>query len=258
MNLCSRETDSLCTERFCSFERSIARSIDLRQQDPAEASNTASTGVYPLSSIRLFLKWLTLFLLSYAAVLFMVHAPWGDVAFRRLWPNLKLDSEAATVVTGVFGTTISPYLFFWQASEEIEDMQRQQNAAPLMQDAGAAGSELRRIRWDTWSGMFYSDATAYFIILATAVTLNVAGVSERRSIVSAQTSALITAENRLRAQVRWARAMSRRVNHIISSVRQALPVCHRLRTCRCNALTGAMGPQPDIMPSTCMARWRLM
>lgn len=125
-----------------------------------------------------FLKWLTLCLLSYAAVLFTVHVPWGEVALRTVWPNIKLDSEAATVVTGVFGTTISPYLFFWQASEEVEDMQRQQDAAPLLQDAGTAGSELRRIRWDTWSGMFYSDATAFFIILATAVTLNVAGVKD--------------------------------------------------------------------------------
>ncbi len=125
-----------------------------------------------------FLKWLTLCLLSYAAVLFTVHVPWGEVALRTVWPDIKLDSEAATVVTGVFGTTISPYLFFWQASEEVEDMQRQQDAAPLLQDAGTAGSELRRIRWDTWSGMFYSDATAFFIILATAVTLNVAGVKD--------------------------------------------------------------------------------
>jgi Mn2+/Fe2+ NRAMP family transporter len=80
------------------------------------------------------------------------------------------------MVTGVFGTTISPYLFFWQASEEIEDMQRRRNARPLTKNPGAATAELRRIRWDTWSGMLYSDVTAYFIILATAVTLNVAGV----------------------------------------------------------------------------------
>jgi Mn2+/Fe2+ NRAMP family transporter len=125
-----------------------------------------------------FLKWLTLSLLSYAAVLFTVHVPWGEVALRTVWPNIKLDSETATVVTGVFGTTISPYLFFWQASEEVEDMLSRQNAAPLTQDAGAAASELLRIRWDTWSGMFYSDITAYFIILATAVTLNVAGVKD--------------------------------------------------------------------------------
>ncbi len=125
-----------------------------------------------------FLKWLTLSLLAYAAVLFTVHVPWGEVAFRTIWPNLTMDSEAATVVVGVFGTTISPYLFFWQASEEVEDMQRREGAAPLLQDERAVGPELRRIRWDTWSGMFYSDATAYFIILATAVTLNVAGVKD--------------------------------------------------------------------------------
>ena len=124
-----------------------------------------------------FLKWLTLSLLAYAAVLFTVHVPWGEVALRTFWPNLTFDSEAATVVTGVFGTTISPYLFFWQASEEVEDMQGQQGA-PLILDARAADLELRRIRWDTWSGMFYSDVTAYFIILATAVTLHVAGVKD--------------------------------------------------------------------------------
>jgi Mn2+/Fe2+ NRAMP family transporter len=100
------------------------------------------------------------------------------VALRTIWPNIKLDSETATVVTGVFGTTISPYLFFWQASEEVEDMQSRQKAPALTQDAGSAGSELLRIRWDTWSGMFYSDITAFFIILATAVTLNVAGVKD--------------------------------------------------------------------------------
>src|SRR5579862_7764516 len=75
-----------------------------------------------------FLKWLTLSLLSYAAVLFTVHVPWGEVALRTIWPNIKLDSETATVVTGVFGTTISPYLFFWQASEEVEDMLTRKNA----------------------------------------------------------------------------------------------------------------------------------
>jgi Mn2+/Fe2+ NRAMP family transporter len=124
-----------------------------------------------------FLKWLTLSLLAYAAVLFTVHVPWGEVALRTLWPKFTPDSDAATVITGVFGTTISPYLFFWQASEEIEDMKRE-GARPLIADSVAAGRELRRINWDTWSGMFYSDATAYFIILATAVTLHVAGVTD--------------------------------------------------------------------------------
>jgi Mn2+/Fe2+ NRAMP family transporter len=125
-----------------------------------------------------FLKWLTLSLLAYAAVLFTVHVPWGHVAFRTLWPRFIPNADAATVVVGVFGTTISPYLFFWQASEEVEDMQSEYGAEPLVRDARSASGELRRIRWDTWSGMFYSDVTAYFIILATAVTLHVAGVTD--------------------------------------------------------------------------------
>ena len=70
-----------------------------------------------------FLKWLTLSLLAYAAVLFTVHVPWGQVVVRTVLPHFTLNAEAAAVIVGVFGTTISPYLFFWQASEEVEDMQ---------------------------------------------------------------------------------------------------------------------------------------
>jgi NRAMP (natural resistance-associated macrophage protein)-like metal ion transporter len=125
-----------------------------------------------------FLKWLTLSLLAYVAVLFTVHVPWGEVALRTFLPNFTPNADAATVVVGIFGTTISPYLFFWQASEEIEDMQREKGAQPLVRDQSAAGRELRRIGWDTWSGMFYSDIVAYFIILATGVTLNVSGITD--------------------------------------------------------------------------------
>jgi Mn2+/Fe2+ NRAMP family transporter len=125
-----------------------------------------------------FLKWLTVSLLAYAAVLFTVHVPWGQVALRTVWPSFTPNASAAAVVVGVFGTTISPYLFFWQASEEVEDMQANHGSAPLVRDARAAGTELRRIRWDTWSGMLYSDVTAYFIILATAVTLHGAGITD--------------------------------------------------------------------------------
>jgi Mn2+/Fe2+ NRAMP family transporter len=134
--------------------------------------------IVPYHRYVFFLKWLTLSLLAYAAVLFTVRVPWSQVALRTFLPQFTPKSEAATVVVGVFGTTISPYLFFWQASEEVEDMQRRDGAAPLLADSLAARPELRRIRWDTWSGMFYSDVTAFFIILATAVTLNVAGVKD--------------------------------------------------------------------------------
>jgi NRAMP (natural resistance-associated macrophage protein)-like metal ion transporter len=125
-----------------------------------------------------FLKWLTVSLLAYAAVLFTVHVPWGEVALRTLWPKLTFNSGTAAVVVGVFGTTISPYLFFWQASEEVEDMHARRQRPLREHDAPAASKELRRIRWDTWSGMLYSDITAYFIILATAVTLHVAGITD--------------------------------------------------------------------------------
>ena len=147
------------------------------------------TGVFVMSSLLLqvfvpyhryvtFLKWLTLSLLAYAAVLCTVHVPWTEVLARTLWPSFTLNASAAAVIVGVFGTTISPYLFFWQASEEVEDMQAKPGARALLEDAGAAPAELRRIGWDTWSGMLYSDLTAYFIILATAVTLHTAGLTD--------------------------------------------------------------------------------
>ncbi len=139
----------------------------------------------PYHRYVVFLKWLTLSLLAYAAVLFTVHVPWGEVALRTVWPSFTPSAEAAAVVVGVFGTTISPYLFFWQASEEVEDMQATQEAAPLVLDSRAATPELRRIKWDTWSGMFYSDITAYFIILATAVTLHVAGITDIKTAAEA-------------------------------------------------------------------------
>ena len=125
-----------------------------------------------------FLKWLTLSLLAYAAVLFTVHVPWGEVLLRTFWPKIGIDSNTAAVVVAIFGTTISPYLFFWQASEEVEDMKATAGAKPLLISAHAAAPELRRISWDTWSGMLYSNLTSYFIILATALTLHTAGITD--------------------------------------------------------------------------------
>src|SRR6266436_2123467 len=101
----------------------------------------------PYHQYVFFLKWLTLSLLAYAAVLFTIHVPWSEVALRTVWPKLTLDSSAAAVVVGVFGTTISPYLFFWQASEEVEDMHAGA-AKPLLAVPAAARAELRRISWD--------------------------------------------------------------------------------------------------------------
>ncbi|MEO5865837.1 MAG: divalent metal cation transporter, partial [Sphingomonas sp.] len=119
------------------------------------------------------LKWLTTSLLAYAAVLFTVHVPWSQVIAHTAWPRLAINGDSATMVVGIFGTTISPYLFFWQASEEVEDLK---GAPGLIQRPAASQAELTRISWDTWTGMLYSNAASYFIILATAVTLHTAGI----------------------------------------------------------------------------------
>ena len=97
---------------------------------------------------------------------------------------MAFSAATATLVVGVFGTTISPYLFFWQCCEEIEDL-RLRGARSLLEDPSESPSELRRIRWDTWSGMFYSNMTAYFVILATALTLHVAGVTDVQTAAQA-------------------------------------------------------------------------
>jgi len=125
-----------------------------------------------------YLKWLCLSLIAYGLVLAVVHVPWGEVLLRTIWPTITFDGSTAAMVVGVFGTTISPYLFFWQASEEVEDMLGCNGNKLLDCDAATASAELRRINWDTWTGMLYSDVSAFFIILATAVTLHVAGVTD--------------------------------------------------------------------------------
>jgi Mn2+/Fe2+ NRAMP family transporter len=125
------------------------------------------------------LKWLTVTLLAYVAVAFTVHVPWGEVAARSIWPHVSLDPSYITMVVAVFGTTISPYLFFWQAAQEVEDMRARPGAAALL-DASRedARPELARIRLDTLIGMGFSNLIAFFIILSAAVTLHAAGVRD--------------------------------------------------------------------------------
>lgn len=148
------------------------------------------TGVFVLLTLTLqilipyrhyvfFLKWLSLSLLAYGAVLFTVNVPWGEVIWSTFVPSFTWNADSAAVVVGIFGTTISPYLFFWQSSQEVEDMNLQhENNLLNQQNQSQARSELRRIQWDTWSGMLYSNVAAYCIILATAVTLHAAGIRD--------------------------------------------------------------------------------
>ncbi len=122
------------------------------------------------------LRWLTLSLLAYFLVLFTVAVPWPEVLRRTLLPQLRFSAAEAELIVAVFGTTISPYLFFWQASQEVEDLGQAGGGAALCvtEPSETARRELQRIRLDTWTGMLYSNVTAYCIILSTAVTLHVA------------------------------------------------------------------------------------
>ena len=125
-----------------------------------------------------YLKWLTLALLSYVLVLLTIDIPWRVVAAHTITPHFALTSEYLTVVVAVFGTTISPYLFFWQASQEVEELDADPDAGALAQAPKGAEEHLRRIKIDTYLGMAFSNLVAFCIILAAAATLNVAGVTD--------------------------------------------------------------------------------
>ena len=131
------------------------------------------------------LKWLTLAVLSYVATVFAVSVPWGEVALRTLLPHVTLSSEYITAIVAVLGTTISPYLFFWQASQEVEELQAVRAAKPLKIAPGQADAQLGRIELDTYFGMGISNLVAFFIILTTAVTLNRHGVHDIESAAQA-------------------------------------------------------------------------
>ncbi|WP_233853471.1 NRAMP family divalent metal transporter [Paraburkholderia sp. HD33-4] len=126
----------------------------------------------PYGSYARILKWTALSLLAYVAVAFIVPIPWGEVARAIVLPRVSLTSDYLTMVVAVLGTTISPYLFFWQASQEVEEMRSAPQQAPLRRVPHAAPAQLRRIRFDTWVGMGVSNFVAFFIMLTAAATLH--------------------------------------------------------------------------------------
>lgn len=124
------------------------------------------------------LKWLTLSLLAYVATVFVVEVPWAEVLSRALIPRMAWDAESITMIVAVFGTTLSPYLFFWQASQEVEEQKADPDAMPLRHAPKAlARRVLERVKVDTYIGMGFSNLVAFFIILTAAVTLNANGVT---------------------------------------------------------------------------------
>src|SRR4051812_20706113 len=117
------------------------------------------------------LKWTTLSLFSYVAVVFVADVPWAVALKSLLIPNLDLTSASATAMVAILGTTISPYLFFWQAGQEVEEQHRH-HAKPLCVSPKTAGPELARIRLDTIVGMAFSSLVSLAIVFATAATLH--------------------------------------------------------------------------------------
>ena len=123
------------------------------------------------------LKWLTLSLFAYVAVVLSVNVPWGEAFQGLLVPRMVFDGDHAMAVIAILGTTLSPYLFFWQAGEEVEELHRR-HLARLSANPRNAGDELSRIRTDTLVGMGFSHLIALFIIIATGATLHASGVTE--------------------------------------------------------------------------------
>jgi NRAMP (natural resistance-associated macrophage protein)-like metal ion transporter len=133
---------------------------------------------------RIF-KWLTLVLFAYVAAAFLAKPDWAAVLRFTFIPHLEMSSQYWATLVGIFGTTISPYLFFWQASEEVEE-KLDQGLSKLKQRKGATNAQLRRSRRDVVTGMFFSNLIMYFIILTTAATLHAHG---KTSIITAKDAA---------------------------------------------------------------------
>lgn len=130
------------------------------------------------------LKWLCLSLLAYVLTGCVVAQDWGAVLRATFVPQIRIDFPFVLIIVAVLGTTISPYMFFWQASEEVEE-EIETGRLPQPQRAGATGPlptigpvDLRRMRLDTWAGMIASQVTSWFIIVTAAGTLHVAGRSD--------------------------------------------------------------------------------
>ncbi len=131
------------------------------------------------------LKWLTLSLFAYVGVALVVHVPWLRVLQGMVLPKIQFNAAYLTVVVALLGTTISPYLFFWQAEEEVEDTKERDGAKPLERAPEQAKAEFTRIRWDTYVGMGLSNLVALFIITTAAATLNAHGQTDIQSSAQA-------------------------------------------------------------------------
>lgn len=123
------------------------------------------------------LKWLCLALFAYFGTVMVVQVPWSEAAWGFLVPSFSSDRTFWTMVVAILGTTISPYLFFWQAAQEVEEIKATPERKPLLRRPGQANDAFERIRLDTYVGMGFSNLVALAIIVTTAATLHAAGVT---------------------------------------------------------------------------------
>jgi NRAMP (natural resistance-associated macrophage protein)-like metal ion transporter len=137
-------------------------------------------------------KWLTLVLFAYVVTAFIVHPPLGQVVFATFVPHLEFNKAFITAIVAVLGTTISPYLFFWQASSEVEEM-RAAGLASEAQRRGVRQQELRAARADILVGMLFSNLVMYFIIVVSAAVLHAHGKTDIQSAQDAATALAPTA-----------------------------------------------------------------
>ncbi|MGJ4897591.1 MULTISPECIES: NRAMP family divalent metal transporter [unclassified Bradyrhizobium] len=132
-----------------------------------------------------FIKVLTLSLFAYVATALMVKVPWSTALLAAVWPSFSTEANYLLTVVAVLGTTISPYLFFWQASQEVEEMNQGKVDRPLRELSKKDHPDLRRIRIDTTIGMIFSNAIAFFIIVTTATVLHAHGITKIDSATQA-------------------------------------------------------------------------
>src|SRR5689334_2219191 len=131
------------------------------------------------------LKFLTLSLFAYVATAFTVKIPWSTALLAAVWPKATVNADYLLMVVAVLGTTISPYLFFWQASQEVEEMNQGKVDRPLRELRRGTHPDLERIRLDTTVGMVLSNVIAFFIILTTATVLHANGATNISSATQA-------------------------------------------------------------------------
>src|SRR6476661_3811776 len=131
------------------------------------------------------LKFLTLTLFAYVATALTVKISWSAALLAAVWPKAAINADYLLMVVAVLGTTISPYLFFWQASQEVEEMHQGKTHRPLRELTKGGRPELDRIKIDTTVGMIFSNVIAFFIILTTAAVLNANGITNINSATEA-------------------------------------------------------------------------